>query len=110
MIDIDISEVLSNARENARELDALPSRVARRIGRAVESEKNGHRYTNRTGLAQSTTTMTVTESVDSFEVVADMGAPYASYLNRDDYWSSFSAKLDHAFHDVIVVVKDIGVE
>lgn len=72
------------------------TRAEAKMKRAIELERSQHRYTNRTGAAESETRVVVVsdDGRGNVEFDAEMGVEYASYLQGK--WSQFDANVETA--------------
>lgn len=72
------------------------TRAEAKMKRAIELERTQHRYTNRTGAAESETRVSIVsdDGQGNVEFDAEMGVEYASYLQGK--WSKFDANVEEA--------------
>ena len=92
MFEIDVSEVLELSRKAERELRRFDDRMYGIVQSYVERERDGHKYQNRTHMAE---THTQAVRVGEHEVRAEMAVDYASYLQRGG-WSRFQTLMGQA--------------
>jgi hypothetical protein len=92
MVEIDVSEVLDLSSRAVRELRRFDDRMYGIVQDFVAREQSGHRYQNRTHMAE---THTNAVRVGDGEVRAEMAVPYASYLQRGQ-WSKFETLMGMA--------------
>lgn len=102
MYEVDITET-DDERSAAKAVAALrrfPMSAQRKLERAVERERNGHRYTNRTFAAETNTVaITVESRAGDVDIRVEMAVPYASYLN-DGGWSKFDQNVRAAIDSI----------
>ena len=86
------AEEAGDLKKLARALERFEAKAASIVERAVEREKSGHKYTNRSGDAERLTRF-LESAGGTFG--AEMGVEYASYLQRDG-WSKFDVEMQRA--------------
>lgn len=87
-VEIEDSTLSENA-AHKRRITGFAARARAALQRAVNRERDGHQYRNRTYAAQSNTKLSTHQDTDNAtDITAGMVVEYASYLN-DSGWSRF---------------------
>jgi hypothetical protein len=81
---------------DVRAVRRFGSKAEARMKRAIEKERTGHKYTNRSGDAEALTTVSLVsdDGQGNVEFDAEMAVPYASYLQGK--WSQFDENVEEA--------------
>jgi hypothetical protein len=104
---VDASDVVEASRELAEEIDRFHRFAERRARRAVDAERSGHRFQNRTGDAERSMRVRAQATADGLAMTVEMGVEYASYLTRED-WTRFDDRVDQAMSDIAVQAATIA--
>ena len=99
-VEIDgLDDVIALLDKTAREPGKFGRTAKSRLQRAVDRERNGHAYQNRTHNAETNTLLLSVGSGDDVDLRAEMHVEYASFLQRHG-WSKFDETIKAALGDI----------
>lgn len=93
-----LEDAIEDCETAAKEITRFKRGARARLQSAVDSERTGHAYQNRTHNAETNTLLLIVGDGADADYRVEMGVEYASYLQRR--WSKFGQLVKAALADI----------
>lgn len=94
-----LEDAIEDCETAAKEITRFKRGARTRLQSAVDSERTGHAYTNRTHNAETNTLLLIVGDGADADYRVEMGVEYASFLQRGK-WSKFERLVKAALADI----------